>query len=141
MGRLPAPPPAARGDEAQTLHGERIADPYRWLERDDAETRTWTEAQNARTRAALDAGPERALLASRLRELPGVGPLGGPGPVGSPVGTRSAWETAWRRGGSCRWTRTRRAGGSCSRRTRAGRATTSTSYRARRARMGIDRAS
>src|SRR5258708_39476758 len=73
MGRLPAPPPAPRGDEAETLHGERIADPYRWLERDGAETGAWTEAQNARTRTALDAVPERARFAARLRELLGVG--------------------------------------------------------------------
>ncbi|HEX9495951.1 MAG TPA: prolyl oligopeptidase family serine peptidase [Candidatus Limnocylindria bacterium] len=85
MGRLPAPPPAPRGDEAETLHGERIADPYRWLERDGAETGAWTEAQNARTRTALDAVPERARFAARLRELLGVGLLGVPRPVGDRV--------------------------------------------------------
>ena len=85
MGRLPAPPPAARGDEAETLHGERIADPYRWLERDGPETRAWTAAQNARTRTALDAVPGRAHFAERLRELLGVGVLGVPRPVGDRV--------------------------------------------------------
>ena len=82
MGRLPPAPPAQRGDEADVLHGERIADPYRWLEREGAATRAWTEAQNARTRAALDALPERKRFAARLGELLGVGLLGVPQPVG-----------------------------------------------------------
>src|SRR5438477_5873202 len=85
MERLAASPPAARGDDAEVLHGERIADPYRWLERDGDATRVWTEAQNARTRAALDAAPERAHFAARLRQLLGVGLLGVPRPVGDRV--------------------------------------------------------
>src|SRR5258706_1423284 len=85
MGRLPPPPPAARGDDVDVWHGERIADPYRWLERDSAETRGWTDAQNARTRAVLDTAPERAHLGARLRELLGVGLLGVPRPAGEYV--------------------------------------------------------
>jgi prolyl oligopeptidase len=85
MERLPPPPPAARGDDVDIWHGERIADPYRWLERDSSETRAWTDAQNARTRAALDAAPERARLAARLRELLGVGLLGVPRPAGDRI--------------------------------------------------------
>jgi prolyl oligopeptidase len=85
MERLPPAPPAPRGDDAEVLHGERIADAYRWLERDGAETAAWTAAQNARTRAALDAVPERAALASRLRALLGVGLLGVPQPAGDRV--------------------------------------------------------
>jgi prolyl oligopeptidase len=85
MGRLPPAPAAPRGDEAEVLHGERIADPYRWLERDGAETAAWTEAQNARTRAALDAVPARVRLAARVRELLGGGLLGVPRPVGKRV--------------------------------------------------------
>ena len=85
MGRLPPPPSAPRGDEAEDLHGERIADPYRWLERESAETAAWTAAQNARTRAALDAVPERMPLAARVRELLGVGLLGVPRPSGQRV--------------------------------------------------------
>ncbi|HEV2251136.1 MAG TPA: prolyl oligopeptidase family serine peptidase [Candidatus Limnocylindria bacterium] len=85
MGRLAAAPPAARGDASEVLHGERIADPYRWLEGDGAASRAWTDAQNTRTRAALDAVPERAHFAARLRELLGVGLLGVPQPVGDRV--------------------------------------------------------
>src|ERR1700704_4248516 len=85
MRPLPPVPPAPRGDEAEVLHGERIADPYRWLERDSADTRAWTAAQNARTRAALDAIPERDHFAERLRELLRGGLLGVPRPVGERV--------------------------------------------------------
>ncbi len=85
MGKLPAAPPATRGDEAEVLHGERIADPYRWLERDGALTRAWTDAQNTRTRTALDAVAGRAQLATRLRELLGMGLLGVPRPMGDRV--------------------------------------------------------
>jgi prolyl oligopeptidase len=85
MGRLPAPPPAERGDEAEVFHGEPIADPYRWLERESERTSAWTAAQNTRTRSALDAIPERAHFAARLRELLGVGLLGVPRPVGERV--------------------------------------------------------
>src|SRR5438876_6011115 len=82
MERLAPPPIAARGEDVDVWHGERIADPYRWLERDSPATRSWTDAQNARTRAALDALPERAPFAARLPELLGVGLLGVPRPVG-----------------------------------------------------------
>jgi len=85
MGPLAPAPPAQRGDETEDFHGERIADPYRWLEPDGAAARTWTDAQNARTRAALDAIPARAYFAARLRELLGVGLLGVPQPVGDRV--------------------------------------------------------
>lgn len=85
MGRLPRPPDAKRGDDIDVLHGERIADPYRWLESDGAATREWTQAQNDRTRAALDALPEHTRFAARLRDLLGIGLLGVPNPAGDRV--------------------------------------------------------
>ncbi len=49
------------------LHGEALADPYRWLEEDDTpETRAWTAAQNAHTAAVLNGLPGRAALRERL---------------------------------------------------------------------------
>ncbi len=79
---IPPPPPTPRDDIVDTLHGVRVADPYRWLE-DDASKRVrdWSDAQNARTRATLDALPQRAQLARRLRELLSIGLLGTPRPV------------------------------------------------------------
>ena len=79
---VPPSPPTPREDVVDTYFGETIVDPYRWLE-DAGSPRVaeWTEAQNARTRAVLDALPERGGLAARLRELLSVGSLGTPRPV------------------------------------------------------------
>lgn len=67
--RAPAPP-ARRGDVVDDHHGTRVPDPYRWLEDPDGEeTRAWVAAQNARTRAALDAVPARDRIRDRLAEL------------------------------------------------------------------------
>jgi prolyl oligopeptidase len=52
-------PPSRVDALVETLHGVRVADPYRWLE--DAgspETAAWVDAQNEFTRAVLD-GPSR----------------------------------------------------------------------------------
>jgi prolyl oligopeptidase len=47
-----------------------VADPYRWLEDgDDPEVVAWAEAQNARTRAVLDALPARPALRAQLERL------------------------------------------------------------------------
>src|SRR2546422_754451 len=76
------PPPTPREDVVDTLHGERVVDPYRWLEDSgSARVRAWTEAQNARTGAVLDALPQRPRFARRLRALLGVGLLSAPHPV------------------------------------------------------------
>ena len=59
------------------LHGQAVADPYRWLEDGESEeTVAWTDAQNARTRAVLDALPSRPALQARLLELLRVGSVG-----------------------------------------------------------------
>ncbi len=66
----------------ETLHGEVIADPYRWLE-DGAspETRQWTEQQNALTEAHLAAIPGRERIRHRLKDLLAIGVLGTPSPA------------------------------------------------------------
>jgi len=54
------------------LHGQRIDDPYRWLEADarsDAEVAAWIAAQNALTHACLDELPGRAIFRTRLEAL------------------------------------------------------------------------
>jgi len=59
-------PEADRLDLVETLHGVRVADPYRWLE--DAAgggTRAWVDGENALTRSLID-GPARDRLVKRL---------------------------------------------------------------------------
>ncbi|MGH2500187.1 MAG: prolyl oligopeptidase family serine peptidase, partial [Candidatus Limnocylindria bacterium] len=76
---LAAPPPTAREAVVDVLHGERVIDPYRWLEDGASErVRRWTDAQNERTRAFLDALPIRERFAARLRALMAVGLLDTP---------------------------------------------------------------
>ena len=60
-------PPTRRDDVVDILHGVEVPDPYRWLEDGDAaEVRQWVAAQNARTRQALDARPDRGWWHERL---------------------------------------------------------------------------
>ncbi len=62
--------PTARGTESDVLHGVHVADPYRWLEdTDDTRVGDWVEAQNRRSRLALDARPERPVWSERLTPL------------------------------------------------------------------------
>jgi prolyl oligopeptidase len=69
-------------DLTEILHGEEIADPYRWLEDGDApETRVWTDRQNALTQEYLSAVPGREQIRRRLEEFLGIGVLGVPTPV------------------------------------------------------------
>jgi prolyl oligopeptidase len=73
------PPRARSEDVVDVLHGVAVADPYRWLEdADSAETRAWVDAQNAFTRAALDAVPGREAIHARLDSLLTTGSVGTP---------------------------------------------------------------
>ena len=65
-------PETRRGDVVETLFGEAIADPYRWLENDvrsDAEVADWVARQNAVTDAYLARLPARAWFKRRTGEL------------------------------------------------------------------------
>jgi prolyl oligopeptidase len=63
-------PATPRRPVTDVYHGLPIVDDYRWLEdAGDAEVRSWTEAQNARTRAYLDALPDRAAIHDRIKAL------------------------------------------------------------------------
>ena len=80
--RLPPAPHTARDNVVDDVHGTKIPDPYRWLEADTSKrVGDWTDEQNARTRTVLDALPQRARLAPRLRELLAVGLLSTPRPI------------------------------------------------------------
>ena len=63
--------PETRKDPVvEDYHGVPVADPYRWLEDDNApEVKAWVEAQNAVTAAYLDRLPARDALRRRLTEL------------------------------------------------------------------------
>jgi prolyl oligopeptidase len=75
-----APPVATRTDDVvDTLHGVKVPDPYRWLERSDSdEVKSWTQQQNAHMRKLLDGVPERQRIADRLWQLYEIGSLGVP---------------------------------------------------------------
>ncbi|TCD05451.1 S9 family peptidase [Erythrobacteraceae bacterium CFH 75059] len=70
--QVPAYPETARGEVVDTQFGERIADPYRWLE-DDVRTNpqvaTWVEAQNRVTQQYLAQLPGREWYEQRLAGL------------------------------------------------------------------------
>ncbi|MEI9886621.1 MAG: prolyl oligopeptidase family serine peptidase [Rhizomicrobium sp.] len=67
---IPLPPPGQPGATVDTVHGVRVADPYRWLENaDDPKVKAWSDAQNARTRAYLDALPYRGKVKDALTRL------------------------------------------------------------------------
>ena len=78
-----APPPTEARPVTDTLHGETIVDPYRWLEGDakgalTPEVNAWTDAQLAYTRQVLDNLPGRKAVEARLRELMEVGSVSTP---------------------------------------------------------------
>ncbi|MGH9169515.1 MAG: prolyl oligopeptidase family serine peptidase [Acidimicrobiales bacterium] len=63
-------PTARKGDVVDDLHGEKVADPYRWLEDlDSDETAGFVASQNELTGAVLSAVPSRADIERRLTEL------------------------------------------------------------------------
>ncbi len=67
---LPPPPVFPPGNTIETLHGVRIPDPYRALENaDNPKVMAWSNAENARARAFLDALPGRADLSHALRAM------------------------------------------------------------------------
>jgi prolyl oligopeptidase len=73
------PPPTRTDEVVDTLHGVKVPDPYRWLEKADSdEVESWTQKQNAHMRKLLDSVPERQRIADRLWQLYEIGALGVP---------------------------------------------------------------
>lgn len=71
LAAAPPPPPATpTGNTVDVLQGEKVADPYRWLEDwNDPKVQAWSEAQNKRTRAWLDPIPGRDAVKAQLTKL------------------------------------------------------------------------
>jgi prolyl oligopeptidase len=63
-------PETKKVDQVDDYFGTKVADPYRWLEDDNAEdTKAWVEAQNKVTFGYLDTIPYRPLIKTRLTEI------------------------------------------------------------------------
>jgi prolyl oligopeptidase len=63
-------PTTRKVDQVDIYHGEKIADPYRWLEDDNsAETKAWVTAQNAVARKYLDQLPKLDAIKKRYTEI------------------------------------------------------------------------
>ncbi|NOT01251.1 MAG: S9 family peptidase [Phycisphaerales bacterium] len=64
------PPESKTVDVVDEYHGQKVADPYRWLEKtDDSDVETWLDAQTAYTRAYLDRFADRQTIKERLEKL------------------------------------------------------------------------
>ncbi len=63
-------PPTAKVEHVDDYHGTKVADPYRWLEDDNApQTKDWVDAQNRVTFGYLEKIHGRSKLKERLTEL------------------------------------------------------------------------
>ncbi len=63
-------PAAERQDVVDTIHGVKVADPYRWLEDSSRpEVAAWMDAENKLARDYLDGLPGRAELREKIAEL------------------------------------------------------------------------
>jgi prolyl oligopeptidase len=68
----PAAPVARIEVVKDTYFGETLSDPYRWMENaEDPDWLPYLKAQNAHTRAIIDALPNRAALLKRIEQLSG----------------------------------------------------------------------
>jgi len=68
--------PALAGAEVETIHGYRIADPFRHFETEEGAD-PWIAEQHERTEAYLrGSGVDRAAIEKRLDELSRIGSLG-----------------------------------------------------------------
>ncbi len=63
-------PETKKVEVVDTIHGEKIPDPYRWLEDDNAaDTKAWVQAQNKVTFGYLESIPARQKIIDRLTKL------------------------------------------------------------------------
>src|SRR5436190_23465757 len=63
-------PVTKKVDQVDVYHGVKVADPYRWLEDDNAPaTAAWVEAENKVTFPYLDAIPYRGQMQKRVKQV------------------------------------------------------------------------
>lgn len=76
----PSGPPKAKVDNVvDTIHGQKIADPYRWLEdANSPDTQQYVREELAYTRGILDPLPGRAQIHARLKQLMSIGTISAP---------------------------------------------------------------
>ena len=84
QSRVPDGPPIAESKPiADTFHGTRVIDNYRWLEKSDsAQTEKWVADEMEYTRALLDPLPGREAIHKRLTELLSIGNVTAPAIAG-----------------------------------------------------------
>src|ERR1700687_5444265 len=75
-----AAPPKVKVDVVEeTIHGHKIADPYRWLENaSSADSQEYVRQELAYTRSILDPLPGREQIHQRLAQLLSIGTIGTP---------------------------------------------------------------
>ncbi len=74
-----SPPRAQQHPVTETIHGQTITDPYRWLENAESpETEQFVREENAYTRSVLDPLPGRTESHRRLEELLKIGTISAP---------------------------------------------------------------
>jgi len=77
------PPPTAVEIVADTMHGQVVEDPYRWLEdQESQETRAWIDTQNEYTDAIFGQLPDREELTELLTQLMRIDQVGTPSEKG-----------------------------------------------------------
>lgn len=87
-------PTTKKLDLADNIHGQRVADPYRWLEdADSPEVRAWTDQQNAYTRKYLDAIPNREAFKTQIKDLLQIGYVTAPHVRSTKIGTTRYFHT------------------------------------------------
>src|SRR5208282_1069421 len=74
---IPKPPATEQQPVTDEYFGQKIVDPYRWLEDGNSlETQQWASGQLAYTRSILDKLPGREKLHDRIEQLLEIGNLG-----------------------------------------------------------------
>jgi prolyl oligopeptidase len=68
--KKPPYPATRREDIVEEIHGQQVADPYRWLEDESKpEVKAWMDAQDAFAHERLDGLPRRDAIAARPKEV------------------------------------------------------------------------